>query len=571
MDFVKKNKSWIVISIFIIGVSTIPYMNDFLLCGHDTRFHLGRIEGLAMSLKNGDFLGRINPVNGYGYASGIMYPQLFLYIPAVLRASGLSLMNSYKVFVLLINIITFLIAYISIKKVLRLQDIGICILASAFYTLGLYRLCNLYLRAALGESLAMAFLPLVFWGMYELFFGDEKKWWVAVLGWTCIIQSHFLSVEIAMAFSVIVFLLGIKVIACKKRLLSICKAVLLTFLLNAFFVIPFLHYFLNCDFQVFHMETEIEQTAVYVSQMFSSAVENSGALKKLGTTAGEMPNTVGMLSLGTIFLYIILRMNTKSKFDKLGDIVIALVVVTLFAASDLMPWGILGRFPTINKIVCSIQFLFRLFAFASVFLTVLFAINLYKIKGWVRESIILVGALLLILQNCGYYLDSTVQTENVFSKEGTELVVSIDGIYLYNDYPFLENLYNREKEIEIFSKDSSIAISEYTKRGTSLAFRITGCDSRADIEVPLYYYPTYRAELDGEELKMEQGNNGVIRIKDVSKDGVLRVSFMEHPLWIVADVISVLTVIGCIIVIIKKYHNLIKGVNLKRIGMIKCR
>ncbi|MDE7273221.1 MAG: hypothetical protein K2N95_09185, partial [Lachnospiraceae bacterium] len=180
MEYIRNNKNYIIITIFIMFISCMPFMNDFLLKGHDIGFHLGRIEGLAISISNGDFLGRINPVNVYGTASGIMYPQFFIYIPAFLRLLGVSLINVYKLFVFIINLATFVISYIAFKNIFRLEEKYIAVLAAAFYVLGLYRLTTIYRRAAIGEILGMAFLPLLLWGMYELFAGDEKKWWIAV-------------------------------------------------------------------------------------------------------------------------------------------------------------------------------------------------------------------------------------------------------------------------------------------------------------------------------------------------------------------------------------------------------
>lgn len=51
---------------------------------------------------------------------------------------------------------------------------------------------------------------------------------------------------------------------------AIVKAVLLTASLNAFFIVPFLHYCFVCDFQIHHMHFDITQTAISLSQMFSS-------------------------------------------------------------------------------------------------------------------------------------------------------------------------------------------------------------------------------------------------------------------------------------------------------------
>lgn len=549
MKYIKDNKNIIVTSIFILFIVDMPFMNNFLMHGHDIGFHLGRIEGLAISLSNGDFLGRINPVNGYGYASGIMYPQLFLYIPAFLRLFGFSLMNAYKFFVLLINAATFAIAYISFKNILQVSEKYIAMLAGAFYVLGLYRLSTLYLRAALGEVLGMTFFPLLLWGMYELFIGKEKKWWIAVIGWTCVLQSHFLTAEMALVFCSLFFLVEIKRIYCEKRLMLIMKAAFLTMLLNAFFIVPFIHYFVNCDFQVFHIDTDaLAHTAVYFSQMFSSAVTNSGSMIELGTSAGEMPTTIGTISLVILFGYVILRLNTTNRLYRVGDKVFLLVLLLLWAVSDLCPWGVLYRFPNLNRLVSSIQFLFRLFSPLYLFLTILFVIVLCVLKEYVKESIIILVTLGLIWGNCSYYLDSTIQTENVMSEEETEREASVDGLYLYNDFPYLESLYNRGEKIEVIPKNSEISIRAYRKQGSNISFQVAGSDgSVVDIEIPLYYYPTYRAQLDDVDIEIEQGTNGVVRLKNISQNGTVRVWFPEQPLWMAADMVSLCAVLWCVV------------------------
>ena len=123
---------------------TLPYMNDFLINGHDLKFHLARIEGVADALKQGQFPVHINPTqaNGYGNASATMYPQFFIYFPAVLRLTNLSLLNTYKVLIFLINLITALCAWIGFKNVWKSRKAGY--LGCAIYMMGLYRLDDLY-------------------------------------------------------------------------------------------------------------------------------------------------------------------------------------------------------------------------------------------------------------------------------------------------------------------------------------------------------------------------------------------------------------------------------------------
>lgn len=60
--------------------------------GHDTKFHMYRIKAIAESLQNGNIPNRLNGVSsfGYGYANPLLYPELFLYIPALWMNQGIS-------------------------------------------------------------------------------------------------------------------------------------------------------------------------------------------------------------------------------------------------------------------------------------------------------------------------------------------------------------------------------------------------------------------------------------------------------------------------------------------------
>ena len=71
-------------------LSSTPLLVRFMPPGHDLTFHLNRILGVEESLKAGMIPVRINgfSFNGYGYPDPVFYPQLFLYVPAVLHGLG---------------------------------------------------------------------------------------------------------------------------------------------------------------------------------------------------------------------------------------------------------------------------------------------------------------------------------------------------------------------------------------------------------------------------------------------------------------------------------------------------
>ncbi len=96
-----------------------------------------------------------------------MYSDVFLYPAAVLRILGFSLQTSYKVYVASITAATVGITFYALRKMFR-SDCA-ALLGTALYTLSFYRLTNVFVRAAVGEYTAMAFLPLVVYGLWRIY------------------------------------------------------------------------------------------------------------------------------------------------------------------------------------------------------------------------------------------------------------------------------------------------------------------------------------------------------------------------------------------------------------------
>ena len=83
----------ILLAIFV----TAPFYASSMAGADDQCYHLLRIEGLKDAILDGQMPAIIlpNAMSGNGYLNS-MYPYLFLYLPALLRICGVSLILSYK-------------------------------------------------------------------------------------------------------------------------------------------------------------------------------------------------------------------------------------------------------------------------------------------------------------------------------------------------------------------------------------------------------------------------------------------------------------------------------------------
>lgn len=166
----------ILIYVALTVLASFPYLNKQTIFSWDLCYHLNRINEIALNLQEGQFPVLIHShlMENLGYANSIFYPELFLYIPAILKIFGMGSLLSYKIFLMIITFFTFLFMDLTAKKIFK--NIKISYLASILYTFSLYRLMDIYVRGALGEVLAIAFFPLLLYGLYDIIFEEGKKW-----------------------------------------------------------------------------------------------------------------------------------------------------------------------------------------------------------------------------------------------------------------------------------------------------------------------------------------------------------------------------------------------------------
>lgn len=561
----KKETFWITICLFsVILISMSPYMNSFLTKGHDLDFHLMRIEGIYQGLMLGEFPIRVNTVqaNGYGYITPIMYPQLLLYIPALFRLLGLSLLNSYKLLVWMGTIITVYVSYYSFKRVLNNSWAGM--IASTFFSLGLYRLTNVYCRAAVGEFLAMAFLPLVFYGMYEILVGDYRKWIWGAIGLTLTFQQHLITMEIVLVFIFITCVFFIRCFIKKpQRIWALMKAAFITVLLNIGTLLPIMD-FMRENLTIVRAKRYLPDMVVYLSEVFATFVEMKGKQMLRGTTSGEMPLSIGGVLLFVASLFLIYSYHKKLELEcdrnlyllkKLGEYCIIVGTLAIIMSMWFFPWTMLSKIPLVERFASSLQFFSRLLMVPATLFSlvggVLVAIMLKKYPE--RKNIIIGSAFLIAVISCLYPLESVIQNPSYESKAEVAGVSYTDELYLY-DGDKKDPLENMGKRIWV-SDDAEIVCKNLTRQGTEVEcnLELYEISNNTYIELPLYYYPQYKVELNGKELKCDKGTYGVIRayLNQENKSGNLKLYYDVPVIWKAAELLSAITLTGVLIYIFR--------------------
>lgn len=412
--------------LFLIGtivVASYPLFVDFLYQGHDLAFHLMRIEGLKSAILSGQIPARVQPLwySGAGYAASLYYCDMPIIFPALLRIMGVPVQTAYQMFLILVNILTCLITYCSLSRMS--QNRLACLVGTFLYTNSIYRLNSLYRRAALGEICAMIFLPLVLYGMWLILHTDtrsEKKISIfpLTIGMTGVILSHILSTEMTGILLLITCIIFSKKIIKEKRFYYLIKAAILTILLSAWFIIPFITQLSKVGAQNFGT-SNMDRTGTFLAQLFMTFPGEAGINQEaVNGIQGEMIMSVGLpILLAVLFVVIVVYITGCYKNKQRKDIwfILLLGILALAFSSHLFPWDFMAELFTayhmsfIGKVINSIQFLWRWVGVGVFLLCAAAALGL----DWISEIFdrrryeTVIVVILAIGMICAFYYNDT--------------------------------------------------------------------------------------------------------------------------------------------------------------------
>lgn len=542
-------------------------MTDFTHLGDDAYFHLNRIEGIAREWMAGHFPARLESycLYGMGYPTSIMYPDLWLWPAAVLRLIGFDLAFCYKAYIVFVNLLTVGIAYYSFRGIFGSRQAGL--FGSAVYTLSLYRLYNIYTRGAVGEFTAMAFLPLICWGLTRVFSSDEKiageRKTVLLLafGYMGVLYCHVLSMELAAVFTVIVCLICWKRFFRKAVLLAFGKAALLAAGLSAWYLIPFLDYSIRMKMKVFETGNPIQILGLYPLQLFW-IFPWRGDSPYMYATGMQAVRAYGIgLGLLIVFLYFAYRLlsgmgirpaagtgsgviNWKNDGDYPKIKAAALVgFFAMLMSMTLFPWDkISGLCAAARKMVYSIQFPYRFLVIVTIALSYL-GCGLFVLlkregngkKGNLFAAAVVAGTLLSGI----FYLNDEMAT---LPRSDFREAASMGSGAIGNGEYLPDNTDVAALPYTSVSAGDGVVIGQYQKENSHVEFSCrneSGAESYVDCN--LLYYIGYHAKdrESGEALPIARGENNVLRVRiPAGYQGNVAVDFTGEAYWKAADWIS---------------------------------
>lgn len=557
---------FIVLLLLVLFIS-IPLMVNYLFeNGQDLGFHLTRIEGIKEGLLDSTFPVKIQPfwLNDHGYASSVFYGDILLYIPAVLRIMGVSIQGAYKFYVFLINIMTVFISYHCFSKMSN-NRIGLC--CSIVYSSNIYRMSDIYTRAAAGEYTAITFFPLLLYGLWKAYMLPEdskehkQSWITIVFGCTGIFLSHMISTEMAALFVLLTVVILWKRTFRKKTFLVLMKALAAVLCLNAWFLIPFLDYMVSGRYIIsgFHsMDYSLERSGIFAAQFFMNSYSAlRGSTKYELGVAGATPLTVGCAGMAVIAGWLILCMGRKERGleEKKEEIFsVFLCVLSLFMTTYYFPYTWLSnQFPILKMPEGSLQFPWRFLVIAGVLVCYLFCIILKK--GWIgqQKKKLFAGVVLglALWQGLSYMSGCLNEGEiyRIYQAGGLSSFDVVSGEYIPVDSNGIADINQCINRITV-DDDAVLVENWYREKDAVVVIANNFTDHASQVEVPLLFYKGYQAVADsGAQLQLSPGASYRISVSvPAGFSGSFRVRFTEPWYWRLCEGISLFTFLAIVFI-----------------------
>lgn len=558
--------------IFFVGVisliASVPYLCGYTITGADLTYHLQRIEGVKDGLLGGQFPVRIEPrwLYDHGYADAVFYCNALLYFPALLRMLGFTIMTSYNIYCIALNIATAGIACYCFGRIFRNMQIGI--ICSALHTLSIFRIYKLLITSAVGEGSAVTFMPLVIYGLYRIFTEDIEKpeyksaWVPLMAGYAGLVQTHVLTCEITALATILFCILNLRKVFRKSTLLELVKGAAATILVSLWYLVPFLDYYIAQDVHIRHVSARtIQDRGLYLAHLLLHFWKTGSNTPMAGVgMKSSHPVGIGLVLMIVLFLFLILwfsghftgKKEVKVSFAKQTAVVgMALLLMSL----NIFPWDKIQNTGAVAAaLVSSLQFPNRFLGWGTVCLVFVFGFCLWHFerKNNRYYLMLLAVALFGVTTSDMYLLDYVNGSQHYFTLYNEE---SMGFGYISGAEYLVEGTDGEALTYADAAAGGGVEIQSCEKGALWAEIQcVNHQNEEGYIDVPLLLYKGYQAVHveTGEQMKLVPGENHVIRVR-IPADfyGSIRVRFRSPIYWRISEWISAGAAAGMLIIWLK--------------------
>lgn len=552
-DYFKYIEDKIPIFLFLLTIFSCfsLFMQKYIINGQDFMFHFSRLEGVIDNIRTNNLFNGLyyNQLNGYGYATPLFYADIFLYFPALLVLIGISKYSAYKIFLFVISYLSILFMYLSVKSITNNKKTGVFI--SILYATSSYRLTDLFERCALGEIITFVFLPLVFWGIYEIIYRNKNKYWLLVVGMSGLILSHLITSVLTFIVLLVICLFNIKkLFKEKQRIVSLIYSVLFTILITSYFLFPFLEQMLSQKYSVNYVMDGFS-IGDYTTKLWRLLFVIPGIVYCELFGSAWLPAGLGIAFI--IILFIILRAFVKNEIksdNNFWKLILVIGIVCMLFSTNLFPWNLWIT----QKMFSFMQFPWRILSVVTVLIFMSFGIYYEKSKYLDNQ---LFSNIIIILVVPTVFIFNVYNLSSLYLQDtlGSDFETLSCGEYL----PISDVVtgWGSSEDDYYYSRDN-VAVSDRdielktTREDEYLFVNYSNNSGSNEIILPLLYYKGYDIKVNNKNVKYYKSNEGLIKIKVNDDSGKIVAYYKGTDISYYTKIISLISIICFVILVVKK-------------------
>lgn len=360
----------IIVSFMLISImyTILALHYGYIYPGHDRSFHLERLEEAYRNVSSNNFF--ISVINTFsfsktGQAVNVYYPWGNLLPYTLIRIFVNNPVKAYYFYMELAQFLGLSVAYLSAKSLTKSTN-------KSFIFAVLTRLSTViifddYIRADIGESWALIFVPLAFAGLYFLLNTTNYKLGILMISlglsleFYCHIMTSFLSVIVILALVILWLICGQNIC---NRLVIILK-----------YGFPSALIFLGSTIAIWlPMITFRGDTKIFLPDKTHFASNQVDFNSVINASIGNNLTIVNIGIVGIIVLVICLV--NIAKFSYINKKIFIFGIVLLLFSTSIFPWYLFR-----NTAIATIQFGWRFMSFAMILLTFVF-VDEFNFNGW---------------------------------------------------------------------------------------------------------------------------------------------------------------------------------------------
>lgn len=563
----------ILIIVDLILVSFMYVGPGNLIKTHDGNYHLYRFATSISAFDDGQKFLQLDTdqLQGFGQAPNLFYGPMLSWLVLVVFKITSNLQISLMFLMLVATIATTFGAYYASKKIFKSEKAGF--FTALIFTLEPFHVGELLTRGSFSEYLAFAFIPFIILAIYQIIFEsktDFKRIFMLAFSAFGIIMNHNLTAVLIAAMAALFVVFNIRKVFSKPKILfSLILAGILAVGFSAIFILPFLearevgiYNIFNPDFQKWFYVNGSQVTpadAWLPTNMFRPPAGHASVV--FGLSPVLLVLTIGFL----VFRKDIKNTNYR-RFSMMSIIISAIFV--LFSTR------IFAFIPAVQNFHSMLQFSQRMLIIQSVLLP--FVAGYFigeKLKN--KREIMIAAAIASI--SYIHITTSAIEPGKVSLPMNVGVDYNlVDGISIamgeYQPiFPKVENVKDisataagyvkktiSEKGQKADVISGSAKISGFEKKGSRMRLVVSENKNGAEIEFPMFYYPGFKAVLNGKPVKASYSNkNRMVSVKlNPGENGALEVYYGISPATKIGSIVSGLSFLACgLFMVIKRYKN----------------